>query len=269
MAEALGKKRKVRGGYRAYVTTVIAEVLPNYQPEQQTDLRKFKITLKEQLYNLKNLDEQIIELIDEKEINEEVANAGKYRSDVHEIILKIDQVLDSNAVNNQATVASQAIGNNDNNSEKKMVARLPKLELKGFSGDPTTWMSFWDSFSSAVDQNDYLSEVDKFNHLKTLVHGAAATTIAGLSLTSTNYKVALDLLKGRFANEQVIISLHMERLLKLPSIPSGDITMLRELFDIIESQIRALQALGVESTNYGGKVFLLPKKSTLPETTNA
>ena len=76
MTEALGKK-KVRGGYRAYVTTVIAEVneiLPNYQPEQQTDLRKFKITLKEQLDNLKNLDEQIIELIDEKEINEEVAN---------------------------------------------------------------------------------------------------------------------------------------------------------------------------------------------------
>ena len=47
MAEALGKKRKVRGEYRTYVTTVTAEVseiLPNYQPEQQTDLRKFKIT---------------------------------------------------------------------------------------------------------------------------------------------------------------------------------------------------------------------------------
>ena len=49
MAEALGKERKVRGGYKAYVTTIIAEVneiLPNYQPEQQTDLRKFKITLR-------------------------------------------------------------------------------------------------------------------------------------------------------------------------------------------------------------------------------
>ena len=165
--------------------------------------------------------------------------------------MKIDQVLGSNALNNQATVASQPSEKNGNNSEKKMVARLPKLELKGFSGDPTTWMSFWDSFSSAVDQNDYLSEVDKFNHFKTLVHGAAVTTIAGLSLTSANYKVALDLLKGRFANKQVIISAHMERLLKLPSIPSGEITKLRELFDIIESQIRALQALRVESTSYG------------------
>ena len=72
-----------------------------------------------------------------------------------------------------------------------MVARLPKLELKGFSGDPTTWMSFLDSFSSAVDRNDYLSEVDKFNHLKTLVDGAAATTIAGLSLTSARFKFSL------------------------------------------------------------------------------
>ena len=97
--------------------------------------------MKEQLDNLKNLDEQIIELTNEKEINEEIANAGN------------------------------------------------------------------------------LSEVNKFNHLKTLVHGAAATTTAGLSLTSASYRVALDLLKGRFANQQVIISAHMKRLLKLPSMP--------------------------------------------------
>ena len=105
---------------------------------------------------------------------------------------------------------------------------VAKLGIKRFSGDPTTWMSFWDSFSSAVDQNEYLSDVDKFNHLKTLVHQAEATTIAGLSLTSANYKVALDLLKGRFANKKVIISAHMERLLKLSSIPSGDIRKLRD-----------------------------------------
>ena len=133
------------------------------------------------------------------------------------------------------TVASQASGSNGNNTEKKMVARPPKLELKGFGGDSTTWMSFWDSFSSAVDQNECLSEVDKFNHLKTLVHGAAVTTTAGLSLTSAKYKVALDLLKGRFANKQVIISAHMERLLKLPSITSGDIRKLREIFDLYRS----------------------------------
>ena len=82
-------------------------------------------------------------------------------------------------------------------------------------------------------------------------YGTAPMTIDGLSLTSANYKVALDLLKGRFANKQVIISAHMEHLLKLPSIPSGDIRKLRELFDFIEAQIRALQALGVESTSYG------------------
>ena len=41
----------------------------------------------------------------------------------------------------------------------------------------------------------------------------------------------------------------MERLLKLPSIPSGDIGKLRELFYLIEAQIRAVQALGV--TSYG------------------
>ena len=56
-------------------------------------------------------------------------------------------------------------------------------------------------FSSAVDQNEYLSEVDKFNHKESLVHIETAITIAGLSLTSANYKVALDLLKGKFASK--------------------------------------------------------------------
>ena len=82
--------------------------------------------------------------------------------------------------------------------------------------------------------------MDQFNHLKTLVHGAAATAITGLSLTSANYKDALDLLKRRFAEKQLIISARMERLLKLPSIPSEDIRKLGKLLDLIEAQIRAL-----------------------------
>ena len=31
--------------------------------------------------------------------------------------------------------------------------RLPKLTLPKFSGDPTKWTTFWDSFNSAVNEN--------------------------------------------------------------------------------------------------------------------
>ena len=40
-------------------------------------------------------------------------------------------------------------------------AKLPKLTLPKFAGDPTEWTTFWDSFSSAIHLSEELSEVDK------------------------------------------------------------------------------------------------------------
>jgi hypothetical protein len=50
-------------------------------------------------------------------------------------------------------------------------AKLPKLSLKKFSGNPTDWQSFYDSYKAAVHTNDSLSKVDKFSYLKSLVEG--------------------------------------------------------------------------------------------------
>jgi hypothetical protein len=53
-------------------------------------------------------------------------------------------------------------------------AKLSKLSLNKFSGNPVDWQIFWDSFDSAVGSNSSLSDVDKFNYLKSLLHGSAA-----------------------------------------------------------------------------------------------
>ena len=53
-------------------------------------------------------------------------------------------------------------------------AKLSKLSLNKFSCNPVDWQVFWDSFDSAVGSNSSLSDVDKFNYLKSLLHGSAA-----------------------------------------------------------------------------------------------
>ena len=50
--------------------------------------------------------------------------------------------------------------------------------------------------------------------------GAAAESIAGLSLTNANYEEAIVILKSRFGNKQQIINRHMDILLNLPSVNS-------------------------------------------------
>ena len=48
--------------------------------------------------------------------------------------------------------------------------------------------------------------------------GLTTDCISGLSLTVQNYKEAVNILKERCANPQVIISAHMESLVKLPAV---------------------------------------------------
>ena len=54
---------------------------------------------------------------------------------------------------------------------------LPKLSLKKFSGDITTWSTLWDSFESAIHKNLNLSDTDKFNYLNSILENTAADTI--------------------------------------------------------------------------------------------
>ena len=136
-------------------------------------------------------------------------------------------------------------------------SRLPKLTIKKFSGQPSGWQEFWDNFSSSVHEYSGLNDIDRFVHLRSLVEGTAYDTIAGLALTAANYKVAVDLLKQRFGQRQLIISCHMENLMKItPLISSADIKRVRRLYDNIEQNCRGLKALGATSESY--RTLLVP-----------
>ena len=111
------------------------------------------------------------------------------------------------------------------------------------------WTAFWDSFTSAVHTNDQLSEIDKFNYLRSLLEGNAYEAVAGLALSEANYGEAVEILKKRFGNRQLIISKHMESLLSINAVTSD--SDLRRLYDQSEANIRSLKALGVEPESYG------------------
>ena len=73
-----------------------------------------------------------------------------------------------------------------------------------------------------------------------------------MSLTNDNYEQAIDLLKERYGNTQVVISAHMNDLLKMRKIESDrDIIGIRKLYDDIESHVRSLDSLGIRGENYG------------------
>ena len=57
--------------------------------------------------------------------------------------------------------------------------RLLKLVLPRFKGDVKGWSVFWDSFKSAIHDNNDIPKVDKFNYLKSLLEDTAFKTVQG------------------------------------------------------------------------------------------
>ena len=130
--------------------------------------------------------------------------------------------------------------------------RLPKLQLRSFGGDLTKWTSFWESFESAVHNNEDLSEVEKFNYLTSLLERSAREAISGLALTAANCSEAVDTLKKRFGSKPQIVNKHMEDLLQVEGVTSSqNARALRQLFDHVSSHVRSLKSLGVEPKSYG------------------
>ena len=115
----------------------------------------------------------------------------------------------------------------------------------------TTFRTFWEGFKSSIDSNDKITPTGKFKYLQSLVEGKVACVIQGLSLTEANYKHALELLEQHFGQKQIIISAHMDNLLRLNACQGDKSYQVRYLFDQIRVQIRGLESLGVEVGSYG------------------
>ena len=83
-----------------------------------------------------------------------------------------------------------------------------------------------------IHLKESLSDIDKFTYLSGLLTGSVSDCISELSLTVQNYKEAINILKERYANPQVIISAHMESLVKLPSVRDiNNVTSLQKIYD--------------------------------------
>ena len=122
--------------------------------------------------------------------------------------------------------------------------------------DVTQWQGFWDSYNSSIHTNPQLSQIDKFNHLHSLLEGQAAHSIQGLTRSEANYNSAINLLHKRFGKPQNIFSKHMDEMLKIPGCVNDNPSQLRLVYDRISINIRGLESLGVSSSQY--RSLLIP-----------
>ena len=253
MADELAQLIRTRRGHRSSTTKTVTKVndLISARSIDETKLLHNKRMLEEKLDQLKALDNDIVKLTGEGDLEAEIQQADDYKSEIFAAIVKIERALKPPSatppIEDPASAPTPGMARVQVTNVK-----LPKLSIKPFGGEITQWISFWDSFKSSIHDNTTLSEIDKFNYLRSFLERSAREAIAGLTLTGPNYNEAVSILEKRFGNKQQIISRHMELLLNLePVTASYQLRNLRRLYDSVETHVRSLRSLGVDSATYG------------------
>jgi len=179
---------------------------------------------------LADLDQEILACCDPGEIESEIEESETVTAKIIGVKAKIESVKKANT---SGIPHASAVSEHGSVSPSMTKPHLPKLTLPTFRGDVTRWVSFWDSYNSAIHSNTQLSKIDKFNYLQGLLDGAAARSIKGLTLTETNYDNVIDLLKKTFGRPKQIVAAHMDELIKIPVCVNECPQSLRSVYDQI------------------------------------
>ena len=166
----------------------------------------------------------------------QLIESEEYYDTSFELLAKISQKL--NRIRNKSTIPlTTANPHHDTsilNSNSTMLpegSKLPKVKIQKFDRKIINWQTFWDQFESSLDSQENITDIDKFGYLRNLLCDSARETISGLTLTSENYKNAIQLLRDGFANPQVHVSAYMEQLYKLKCVESmSNVHDLRKLY---------------------------------------
>ncbi|GFU14042.1 putative RNA-directed DNA polymerase from transposon X-element [Trichonephila clavipes] len=156
----------------------------------------------------------------------------------------------------------------ENISVDKRKFKLPKLELRKFSGEPKDFLPFWSQFEK-IHQDTTIAEEDKFQYLLRCVvpDSKAARLVPSFQPTKDNYSKAITELKERFGRDELLVQIYVRDVLSIvmKNAAGRNKVDLSELYDLLESKLMALESLGRTKEKFAE--FLEPLvQSCLPET---
>lgn len=208
----MDKLKKARTPTRSLITRTINEV----EAELVSEIKN-AINLKARYERLNDLQSKVQEidlaifnemLSDENITAEEQMQESIECEDILTRIvtskLKIDrEIFEQERVqrkNNEdggSTIGSQA--HQGEHVTRKRQFKLPKIELKKFSGKIMDWLSWWAQFNK-IHLDEELHATDKFQYLiqSMEVNSKAADIVKGFPATEDNYPKVIQALKNRF-----------------------------------------------------------------------
>lgn len=223
--------------------------------------------LSEKYKQLKKCDDQVFELLQKEVCSQETydteyASCEKFDDRFIGIKTKVKKVISRPVSKNYEGSSS----NNVHSTESVPQLRLPEIQLTSFDGNPKNWLNFWSQYLK-IHENNKIDPSDKFQYLiQSTVPGSKPREIVlSFPATADNYPKAVGYLKERFGNESVLIQVYIRELLHLVIKEKRDMD-LPSLYDKLQTQLMALDSLGVTQEKYADIIFPLVE-SCLPSDT--
>lgn len=226
-----------------------------------------------------DIDEDLIQQLIEKaelkyakveEVSNKIQEATDDVKDIEDEVNSIDELLDrvlelkskakvklkkKEKTEEGANQKTRYLQKNQGDEEYRESVRLPQLNIEKFTGDIEKYREFMDIFTVMIHKKKY-EDVEKFFYLKSYLTGDAEKLIQGMSSTSANYHIALEILETNFGSEEVLINNHVSKLINLEKYDERNKTSLRVLFNKVNRHVRELETLNITSEMYS--VFLVP-----------
>ena len=270
----MDREKRLRRPLRIQLTKTIHEVeaeLTKDEPDFHI-LRSKLAKLEEVMPKVTAVDEKIMDLMldtgcTDEEQDQEVEAVVEYSDRVRDTKLKINSLLyppprpGSRSVSPPASEFESAAGSE---ATRKRNFKLPKIELKKFSGELKDWIGFWSQFQK-IDEDESLHETDKFQYLLQAMVPCTEPSdlINSFPQSAVNYPKAVQALKQRFGNESLLIQVYVRELLKLAfhNVTQKEKVPVSKMFIQLKSHLRSLESLQLASADPSTWLFPLVESS--------
>ncbi|UYV65695.1 hypothetical protein LAZ67_3005166, partial [Cordylochernes scorpioides] len=211
----------------------------------------------------KMLDHMMVADAEEDTLNCEIEEAEHYSDTFITLERKVRELIDSD---NKSDVKSLG---SSNGSLMAKSYKLPKIEIRKFDGELINWLPFWAQFEK-IHEDTELHDADKFHYLVQSMQSntRARELIESYPQTAENYAKAVQALKQRYGQKDLLVEIYVRELLKLMmanvKTPPDERRSVAKLYDKLETQLRSLESLGVDTKE--NTAWLFPMiESCLPE----
>ncbi|GFX52235.1 uncharacterized protein TNCV_4800921 [Trichonephila clavipes] len=206
--DAMNKLKKKRASVRTTITKTVKNIETEInKPEVSVDaLEELLEHIKIYSEDLNAINTEIENAVDITELDNELKSATEYRDKIITWTFRAGKKIRELSKNNSTEISTTSKVTPEvltqNFVPEKANVKLPKLTINHFYGDNSQWLTFWNTFETAIHKNESLDKITKFNYLRTYLKGSALNSIDGLSITPENYDAAIEILISRFGKKE-------------------------------------------------------------------